>query len=132
MLLQDLWTALSERKWQSYHVLGRITGLDKDSLNYAINFLVRWNFAESRRFPELCIRRKPGAVSPPEMVALLHTLTRGGRAKTSFGQVDILAERVACRNCGGHEFIRLKGNKVECTRCAEQQWFAIKRSGCNI
>jgi len=139
MPVEDVWAALTEEKWQSFRALRNISGLDEDSLTRVVNFLVRWNFAESCRLRELHIRRKPGTISPPEIVALLHTLTQDRRVKTLSGQVGILAERVACRICGGQAFIPLGGNQVECSHCGERQWYAIDKlkirnysSSCNM
>jgi hypothetical protein len=127
MLVKDVWAVLTEEKWQSLQALRNMSGLDSDSLTRVVNFLVRWNLAECRQLQELHIRRRSGAISPMEIVALLHALTQDSRVKASSGQVGILAERVACRNCGGRELIRLGGNKVECTHCGEQQWLAIEK-----
>ena len=115
MPVEDVWAALTEGKWQSFQPLRNISGLDEDSLTRVVNFPVRWNFAESCRLRELRVRRKPGTISPPEIVALLHTLTQDRRVKTLSGQVGILAERVACRVCGGQDFTRLGENQVECS-----------------
>jgi hypothetical protein len=107
--------------------LGRTSGVDADTLKRVVDFLVRWDFVETGRFPELRIRRKAGALSPVEVVGLLRKVTstqptplkQNGRAK--------IAERVACRACGNRNLTHLTGNEVECTKCNERQWFAIEK-----
>ncbi len=127
VFLETVWAAVPEERWESAETLGRTSGVDADTLKRVVDFLVRWDFVETERFPELRIRRKAGALSPVEVVGLLRTVTstqptplkQNGRAR--------LAERVACRTCGNRNLTFLTENEVECTKCHERQWFAIEK-----
>ncbi len=127
MFLETVWAALPEERWETAEALERTSGVDEDTLKRVVNFLVRWDFVETRRFPDLRIRRKAGALSPVEVVGLLGAVTstkpiqleQNGRAR--------LAERVACIACGNRNLIFLTENEVECTKCHEKQWFAIEK-----
>jgi len=127
VFLETVWAALPEKRWESAEALGRTSGVDEDTLKRVVDFLVRWDFVETGRFPELRIRRKAGALSPVEAVGLVSAaistqpipLEKNGRAR--------LAERIACLACGNRNFTFLEGNEVECTKCHEKQWFAIEK-----
>ena len=127
MFLETVWAAVPEKRWESAEALGRTSGVDEDTLKRVVDFLVRWDFVETGRFPELRIRRKAGALSPVEVVGLIQTVTstqpiplkQSGRAR--------LAERVACCACGNRNLTFLTENEVECTKCHEKQWFAIEK-----
>jgi hypothetical protein len=123
MSLEIVWSALSEARWESAETLRDILGVDEATLERVLVFLVRWDFAETRMSPDLQVRRKAGVISPVDVISLLRsastqTIAMPGRWK--------LAERVACRKCGGRNFKYVGENQVECTKCHEEQWYAIE------
>ncbi|HKM50867.1 MAG TPA: hypothetical protein VJZ75_06785 [Candidatus Bathyarchaeia archaeon] len=61
--------------------------------------------------------------SPVKVITLLRSIANQSPFKPS--QLW-LAERVACRECGGRNFNHLGENQVECTRCLEKQWYTIE------
>lgn len=105
-------------------MLCELSSVDDDTLDLLVNFLDRWGFVEVRRTAELLVRRKPGAVSVVETFNLLCSINRGlpdsGKRR--------VAERVACRVCGGRNLNVVGANLVECTGCHEKQWFAVEVS----
>lgn len=127
VFLETVWAALPEERWESAEALGRRSGVDADTLKRVLDFLVRWDFVETGRFPDLRIRRRAGALSPVEVVDLLRTVTSKQPTPLNQSSRTRLAERVACRACGSRNFTFLSGNEVKCTRCNERQWFAIEK-----
>lgn len=128
MFLEVVWSALPEGRWESAKALEEASGLDEGTLKRVVDFLVRWDFAEAKRFPELQVRRKTGVISPVEVVSLLRSVSKNTNQPELLvptGRVR-LAERVACRACGSRSFSFVGENEVECTKCHERQWFAIE------
>ena len=119
---QNVWDLLENYQWRSKQTLSEASSVDIDTLDRLINFLDRWGFVEIRRTPELLVRRGPGAVSVVETFNLLCSINRGlpdsGRRR--------VAERVACRVCGGRNLSSVGENLVECMECHEKQWFAVE------
>jgi len=66
MILESVWSVLPEGRWESAKALEEASGLDEGTLKRVVDFLVRWEFVESKHFPELQIRRKAGTISPVE------------------------------------------------------------------
>jgi hypothetical protein len=127
MLLENVWSALSEKRWRSANEIKTTSGLDDDALMRAVNFLVRWNFAEVRRTPDLRVKRKRGMYSPVELVKVLRAVNETPQLQTILPNRSFrIAERVACRICGGRSLRVVAANEVECTKCLEKQWYAIE------
>ena len=126
VVLDAIWSALPEGRWISRKALKEATATDEDTLTRVIHFLTRWNFIESRTSPELQLRRKEGAIDPLKTVDLLQEVTRakGPSSILTSGRRRV-AERLACRICGGKSLSYAGGNMVECNRCHERQWYAI-------
>lgn len=126
MSVDAVWRSLPELGWATTKSIREASGIDEHRLNAILNFLIRWKFVETRANPTFSVRRKAGARSPVVAFGVLRTFTD---IETSLGnrqrQVN-LAERVACRECGGRSFKFLKQNLVECNQCHERQWYAIK------
>ncbi len=130
MFLEAVWSAIPELEWETPETLKKTSGLDEGTLRRTVDFLVRWEFVEVRQYPGLQIRRKPGAVSPVEIVSLLRSIG-DEESPTPSGRVRI-ATRVACRTCG-HRKLTLSGhNEVECATCHEKQWFALEIDKANM
>ena len=127
MFLETVWAALPEERWESAKALEKTSGVDEDTLKRVVDFLVRWDFVETARFPELRIKRKAGILSPVEVVGLLRTVTSTPPKPLKQNERTRLAERVACRACGNRNLTFIAENKVECAKCHERQWFAIER-----
>jgi len=124
LLLETVWSAIPELEWETPEALKETSGLDEGTLKRAVDFLVRWEFVEVRQYPGMEIRRKPGAVSPVEIVSALRSIS-DAESPTPNGRVRI-ATRVACRACG-HRNLTLSGpNEVECATCHEKQWFGLE------
>jgi hypothetical protein len=127
LFLDGVWSALSEDRWLSASELKAVCGADENTLTRVVEFLARWDFAEVRRSPSLQVRRKPGVISPMDVVQVLQAAQENPQVKPSAANaVFRLAERVACRACAGTSLRAVGGNEVECTTCGERQWFAIK------
>ena len=124
VFLEVVWSALSEQRWQSAKELETASGVDESTLMRIVDFLARWDFVEIRPLPSLRMRRRPGAMSPVDVVDLLRLVTR--QVTTIPKRGHRLAERVACRICGNLMLNFLGENEVECTKCHERQWFAIE------
>ena len=124
MFLEAVWSAIPELEWETPEALKKTSGLDEGTLKRTVDFLVRWEFVEVRQYPGLQIRRKPGAVSPVEIVSLLRSigdpkpLTQNGRVR--------IATRVACRACGRRNLTFSGKNEVECATCHEKQWLTLE------
>ncbi len=126
MFLEAVWSVLPEGKWESAKALEEASGLDEGTLKRIVDFLVRWDFVESRQFPELQVRRKAGTISPVEVVSLLRSVATGQPGLLIPTGGVRLAERVACRACGGRTLSFLGENEVECAGCHEKQWYALE------
>jgi hypothetical protein len=125
MFLEVVWSALPEGRWESARTLEETSGVDEGTLRRVVEFLVRWDFAEVQRSPELRVKRKTGVISPVEVLGLLRSVTASKTGlRMSNGRVR-LAERVSCRICAGRRFRGVGKNQVECLRCHETQWYAI-------
>jgi hypothetical protein len=126
MLLETVWSRLSEDRWLEAGELKAASGADENTLMRVVEFLVRWNFAEVRKEPNLQVKRRPGAISPTDVVRVLRAAQETPELKLAASNgVFRLAERFACRMCGGGR-LRVTGrNEVECKRCHERQWYAI-------
>ncbi|MGA2784402.1 MAG: hypothetical protein ABSF09_06865 [Candidatus Bathyarchaeia archaeon] len=123
MTLEGVWEVLRNGQWESKRTLSWASGMDDTRLGRIIDFLERWHFTETRNAPDLQVRRKPGAISPVEVITLLRSIAKQSpwiRRRLR------LAERVACRACGGRNFNFLGNNQVECPRCHEKQWYTIE------
>lgn len=124
MLLETVWSAIPELEWQTPEGLEKTSGLDEGTLKRAVDFLVRWEFVEVKTYPELQVRRKPGAVSPIEIANLLRSVSETETA-TQNGRVRV-ATRVACRTCASRTLSLSGPNEVQCANCHEKQWHAIE------
>ena len=124
LFLETVWSAIPELEWETPEAIKKTSGLDEGTLRQAVDFLVRWEFVEVKQYPGMQIRRKPGAVSPVEVVSVLRRI---GEVKppTPRGRVRI-ATRVACWACGQSNLTLSGQNEVECKNCHEKQWFAIE------
>jgi hypothetical protein len=130
MLLEVVWSALCENEWLSSNELKAASGADDTTLMRIVDFLVRWNFAEVRRSPSFQVRRRSNTISPSQVVGLLRTITGTSQAIVRDRErMFRLAERVACRTCGGTRLHVVGQNQVECTKCHERQWHTIEIPG---
>lgn len=125
MFLEAVWSALSEDHWLAASELKATSGADENTLMRVVDFLVRWNFAEIRKEPSLQMKRKPGAISPTDVVQVLRAAQETPQLKAAPSGAFRLAERVACRICGGRRLRAISENDVECIKCHERQWYAI-------
>lgn len=125
MVLDAIWSVLPEGRWISRKALKEAAGTDEDTLTRVINFLTRWDFIESRTSPELQLRRKEEAIDPLKTANLLQEVTAKGTSSIVTSGRRPVAERLACRICGGKSLSYAGGNMVECNRCHERQWYAI-------
>jgi len=123
MTLEGVWEVLENGRWESKQALREASGVDDNTLSRIINFLDRWDFVEIQRTPDLLVRRRPGAISPVETFNLLRSINGGLSVPSRHRR---LAERVACRVCGGRNLTLVNANEVECVRCHEKQWFALE------
>lgn len=125
MFLEAVWSALSEDHWLAASELKATSGADENTLMRVVDFLVRWNFAEIRKEPSLQVKRKPGAISPTDVVQVLRAAQETPQLKAAPSGGFRFAERVACRICGGRRLRATSQNEVECIKCHERQWYAI-------
>jgi len=98
--LEEVWQVLEQGKWVSKQELREASGLDESILTPIIEFLHRWKFVDIQGCPKFLVRRRPGTISPAKTFELLMGLVDnpswiGGRK---------VAERVACRACGGGHY----------------------------
>jgi Zn finger protein HypA/HybF involved in hydrogenase expression len=121
--LENVWEILEDGRWESKVTLEKISGIDDGSLNRIISFLNRWNFIEIKRTTELLVRRKPGTASPVQVFQLLSSI---GSEQVTTEKRHMLAERVACRSCGGRQLEPIEDNEVECVTCHEKQWYTLE------
>jgi len=124
LTLEGVWEVLRDGRWESEAELGVASGVDENTLISMINFLDRWNFIEVRRDPELQVRRRPSAISPVEVIQLLHSIANEPAAPR---KVQTIAERVACRSCGARQLKLTGQNEVKCIRCQQRQWYKLER-----
>ena len=120
--IERVWRNLESGKWKSKAALREACGADDDTVTRIINFLTRWEFVDTKRSPELLVRRKPGALSPVETFEVLSRLSDGSPTQTARPRI---AERVSCGACGSRDLGFVGVNEVECNRCHEKQWYAI-------
>jgi hypothetical protein len=120
--IEGVWRNLESGKWKSEAALREACGADDATLIRIINFLTRWEFVDTKRSPELLVRRKPGSISPLETFEVLSRLADGSPTPTARPR---FAERVACGACGSRELGFVGVNEVECNRCHEKQWYTI-------
>jgi len=123
MLIESLWSSLTDT-WQFIDDLRTKSDLDEETFRKVFNFLGKWGFIEIRGLPKVCVRRRPGVISPLLTVQLLRTLTNQPEPKPKTNHV--IAERISCRNCGSKNLRLIHQNQVECTKCSEKQWYAIE------
>ncbi len=126
MFLESVWSAIPELEWESQETLKQTSGLDESTLKQTVEFLARWEFIEIRQYPDVQIRRKPGAISPVQTVSLLRSID-DPKSRERSDSVRI-ATRVACRVCGCRNLKATGENEVECETCHEKQWFALDRT----
>jgi len=124
LFLDAVWEALSERLWRSPDELRAASGTDESTFNRIINFLVHWDFVETQLLPDLHVKRKAGAISPTEVANVVGACSQTPRM-ISEKQGRRIAERVACRICGGRSLTFVGENQVDCTQCLERQWYTI-------
>ena len=118
--LETVWDKLKENEWESRTELAAACGEDTASLTRIISFLDRWGFVDVEDWPELRVKRKSNAISPMETFQLFRELV-----PTNFERV--IAERIACRSCGGRKLRFIQRNQVECATCKEKQWYTVGR-----
>ena len=105
MLLEHVWAALEQGEWKSETRLRDVSGVDADSLTLIIEFLARWDFIETRRSPDLLVRRKPSAISPMETFEQLHSIATQKPAGLRFSSEHReLAEPAYFRTCAERSF----------------------------
>jgi hypothetical protein len=122
-MLESVWEVLQNGKWESKGALRRASGVDDDTLTQIINFLDRWEFVDTKRTPELFVRRKSGVISPIETLQILSSI----RSETEISKKPkVVAERVACRRCGGLQLTSIGNNELECVMCQERQWYTLE------
>lgn len=124
MFLEEIWSALSVTRWQSIASLLRTSGMDEATLTRVVDFLVHWDFAETRKFSKFQVRRKPGAVSPVEVLDVMRPTAICQHPRNPNRRWS--AERVTCGACGHRDFHFIEENQVECLRCSEKQWYKIE------
>lgn len=125
MTLEAVWDVLEEGRWASRQALKEAAGVDEDTLTTILSFLDRWNFIDVELSPEPLIRRKPSTISPIETLNLLRQITeRSPPQPTS----PLIAQRLACRVCNGHDLSFVGVNEVECDKCHEKQWYTLERT----
>jgi len=125
MFLESVWSAIPELEWESQETLKQTSGLDEGTLKQTVEFLARWEFVEIRQYPDVQIRRKPGALSPVQTVTLLRSIDEPKSPEPSDGVR--IATRIACRVCGCRNLTLTGHNEVECETCHEKQWFSLDR-----
>ena len=116
-----MWANLKTDEWESSTQLEAASGYDAATIIRIIKFLKRWNFVDVETWPELRVRRKPNHLSPTETFEALFELRRESPP------LGVVAERVACRSCGGRELEFVQRNEVECVTCHEKQWYSVGR-----
>jgi len=126
VLIETLWSSLTE-SWQFIDDVRTQSNLDEETFKKVFNFLGKWGFIEVRGLPRLSARRRPGTISPLLTVQLLRSVTDQSAPEPKAD--GVIAQRIYCRNCGSEKLRFVDGNKVECSRCSERQWYAIGRSG---
>jgi hypothetical protein len=124
LILESVWETLQNGKWESKVELKRASGADDDTLTQIINFLDRWQFIDMKRTPELLVRRKSGVISPIETLQILSSI--GPETEVSQKPPNVIAERVACRRCGGRQLTPIEKNELECDMCHEKQWYTVE------
>ena len=122
--LEAVWSALDTYEWKPLGALKKVSGADEGLLIRLVDFLKRWDFIETRRTPELRIRRRANAIPPLAGLEILRTAATD-KAQRALSNQRRLAERVMCRRCGSKSFLHVAKNEVECAECHERQWFAI-------
>jgi len=115
--LDRVWESLKEGEWESKIELATVCG-DPDYLTRIINFLYRWDFVDVEKWPELRVRRKTNTVSPTETFQLFRELSPTKNER-------VIAERIACRSCGGRKLRFIQRNEVECLTCKDKQWYTV-------
>jgi len=125
LTLESVWGILESGQWESKDALKKASGVDDDTLTGIIGFLDRWQFIETKRTPELLVRRKSGVISPVETLQILRSIN-SETTETTSQKPNTIAERVACRRCGGRHLATIGHNEVECATCHEKQWFALE------
>jgi hypothetical protein len=128
LLLELVWSVLPEGKWESTQTLSDACGLNEDTIKRVVNFLLHWNFAEARIFPDLRVRRRTGAMDPVATVKILHSLALIENEPTPTQAIHVLAERMTCRVCASRSFRQVGDNEVECTTCRERQWLTLNKA----
>jgi hypothetical protein len=122
LTLESIWQSLEDGEWKSKAALKQVSGADELTLSRIIDLLKRWSFVDIIPSPELLVRRKPGSISPLEILETLHRLEDQTLPTTIRPRV---AERVACRICGSRELNPVGVNQVECNHCHERQWYIL-------
>jgi formylmethanofuran dehydrogenase subunit E len=128
LLLESVWSVLSEGKWESTQRLSDACGLDEDTTKKVLNFLIHWNFAEAQISPDLRVRRKADAMDPITTVKILHSFT-AKKNEVVIPEPHVIAERVTCRVCGAPNLRQVDENEVECAKCMEKQWLTLSSMG---
>ena len=123
--LENIWRILENGKWKTIPALAEASGLDPETLTRIINFLTRWNFAETQRSPQLLVRRRRDTISPTQTLEFLSEIDNSPPIQQAGHR---LAERIACRRCNGRELKFVGENEVECERCHEMQWYSLDKS----
>ena len=121
--LERVWRLLEDGEWGSKQTLSEASGLDYETLDPIIQFLTNWEFVDVERSPELLVRRRASVESPMEVAKTLQALALSEDEPSNQRRV---AERVACRVCGGRDLKFTDRNQVECTQCHETQWHTIQ------
>ena len=127
MLLEAVWLAIPELEWETPEALGKACGINEETLKQAVEFLIRWDFVEVRKYPYLQVRRRAGTISPVELGNLLRCSVSETETATLSGRVRV-ATRVACRTCGCRSLAFSGPFEVECANCHDRQWYAIDKS----
>jgi hypothetical protein len=116
-------------EWATPERIHETSGVDEQRIDAILNFLIRWKFVDESGDSKFSVRRRAGVMSPTSAFVGLRTLIEANMNLGSSPRQACLAERVACRACGGRNFNFLKHNLIECGQCGERQWYTIRIGG---
>jgi hypothetical protein len=127
--IDAVWEAIPVKEWATPERIHEASGVDEQRIKAILNFLIRWKFVDESGDSKFSVRRRVGVMSPTAAFVALRTLIEADKDLGSSPRQACLAERVACRACGGHFFNFLEQNLIECSQCGERQWYIIRIGG---